>query len=86
MTTPEQTARSSSELAAGFLATLSILASGLALAYRPVRLIPLAVILALIAAGMAPRNSKLPLIAILVAAVAFVVASTIAVLSDNPLY
>jgi len=56
------------------------------LAYRPVRLIPLAVILALIAAGMAPKNSKLPLIAVLVAAVAFVVASTIAVLSDNPLY
>ena len=86
MTAPEQTARSSSEMAAGFLATLSILASGLALVYRPVRLLPLAIILALIAAGMAPRTSKLPLIAILVAAVAFVVGATIAVLSENPLY
>jgi hypothetical protein len=51
-----------------------------------VRLLPLAIILALIAAGMAPRNSKLPLIAVLVAAVAFVVGATIAVLSENPLY
>ena len=73
-------------MAAGFLATLSILASALALAYRPVRLMPLAIVLALIAAGMAPRNSKLPMIAILVAAVGFVVASTIAVLAEKPLY
>ena len=41
---------------------------------------------ALISAGMAPRGSKLPLIAVLIAGVAFVVAATVAVLAENPLY
>ncbi len=85
MTAPARTTRPS-DLAAGFLATLSILGSGLALAYRPVRLIPFAVLLALIATGMAPRDSRLPLIAILVAAVAFVVGLSIAVITKNPVF
>jgi hypothetical protein len=74
------------DLAAGFLATISILGSGLALAYRPVRLIPFAMVLALIAAGMASRDSRLPLIAILVGAVAFVVGLSIAVITKNPVF
>ena len=86
MTTSERTEQRTGDLAAGFLATLSIVGSALALAYRPVRLIPFAVLLALIAVGMAPRGSKLPLIAVLFGAVAFVVAMTIAVLAENPLY
>ena len=85
MTAPERVDRTA-EVAAGFLATLSIVGSALALAYRPVRLLPFAFLLALIAAGMAPRGSKLPLIAILFGAVAFVVALTIQVLAENPLY
>ena len=85
MTAPARSERTA-DLAAGFLATLSIVGSALALAYRPVRLLPFAVLLALIATGMAPRGSKLPLIAIVVAAVAFVVGTTIQVLAENPLY
>ena len=49
-----------SELAAGFLAALSIVGSALALAYEPMKVMPFAVLLALIATGMAPRNSRLP--------------------------
>lgn len=85
MTAPVRAARPA-ELAAGFLATLSIVGSALALAYRPVRVIPFAVLLALIAAGMAPPRSRLPLIAIVVAAACFVGGFTIAVLAKNPLY
>lgn len=85
MTAEEHPSRTADRVA-GLLAVLSIVASALALAYRPVRLLPFAVLLALIAAGMAPRGSRLPLIAVLIAAVAFVVAATIAVLAENPLY
>ena len=85
MTAEEHPARTADRVA-GVLATLSIVASALGIAYRPVRLLPLAVLLALISAGMAPRDSKLPLIAVLIAAVAFVVAATVAVLAENPLY
>ena len=65
---------------------LSVVGSALALAYRPMRILPFAVLLALIATGMAPRNSRLPLIAVAVAGVCFVVGFTIAVLTKNPLY
>jgi hypothetical protein len=74
------------ELAAGFLAVLSIVASGVAVAYRPVRVIPFAILLALIAAGMAPRGSKLPLIAVLIGAACFVAGMTVAVLTKNPVF
>jgi hypothetical protein len=85
VTAPARSARPA-DLAAGFLATVSILGSGLALAYRPVRLIPFAMLLALIAAGMAQRDSRLPLLAILVGAVAFVVGLSIAVITKNPVF
>ena len=85
MTAPLRTARPS-ELAAGFLAALSVVGSALALAYKPMRVLPFAILLALIAAGMAPRGSRLPLIAVGFAAVCFVAAFTIAVLTKNALY
>ena len=85
MTAPVRSSNPS-ELAAGFLASLSIVASALALAYQPMKVMPFAVLLALIATGMAPRNSRLPLIAVAVAAVCFVAGFTIAVLTHNPLY
>ena len=48
------------EIAAGFLAAISMTASAIALVYRPVRLAPFAILVALIAAGLAKdRNSKL---------------------------
>jgi hypothetical protein len=58
----------------------------LALAYEPMKVEPFAILLALIATGMAPRNSRLPLIAVAVSAVCFVAGFTIAVLTESPLY
>jgi len=84
--TPASSEQRPSETAADFLAVISLVASAIALAYQPVKLIPFAVILALIATGMAPRSSRLPLIAVCFAAVCFVAAMTIAVLTKNPLY
>jgi hypothetical protein len=74
------------ELVAGFLSVVSILASLLALVWYPLRLSPFAVLLALIAAGMSPRNARLPMIAVGLSALCFVVGVTIAVTTDNPLY
>jgi hypothetical protein len=74
------------ELVAGFLAVVSILASVLALVWYPMRLSPFAVLLALISAGMSPRNARLPMIAVGLAALCFVVGVTIAVTTDHSLY
>ncbi len=74
------------ELVAGFLSVLSIVGSVLALVWYPLRFSPFAVLLALIAVGMSPKNSRLPLAAVAFGAICFVVGMTIAVVIDNPIY
>ena len=73
-------------MVAGFLSVVSIAASIVALFWDPLRLSPIAVLLALIATGMAPRNARLPLAAVAIGALCFVLGMTIAVTTDNPLY
>ena len=85
MTAPLRSARPS-ELTAGILAVLSIVGSALALAYEPMKVMPFAILLALIATGMAPPKSRLPLIAVGVAFICFVAGFTIAVLTESSLY
>ena len=75
-----------SEMVAGFLSVISIAASIVALFWDPLRLSPLAVLLALIATGMSPKNARLPLAAVAIGAICFVAGMTIAVTTDNPLY
>lgn len=75
-----------SEAVAGFLAALSIFASLFALAYRPVRMIPFAIILALIASGMGGRHARLGAFAVALSTVCFIAAMVIAVLTKHPLY
>ena len=88
MTTPSTSASGSSpaELTAGFLSVLSIVGSALGAVYQPVKVLPFAFLIALIATAMAPRDSKLPLVAIFVGAAAFVVGLTIAVTTNHALY
>jgi hypothetical protein len=75
-----------SEMVAGFLSVISIVASIGALFWHPLRLSPLAVILALIATAMASKNSRLPLAAVAIGAVCFVGGMTIAVTTSNPIW
>ena len=75
-----------SELVAGFLAVISMAGSALALFWDPLRVSPFAVLLALIAVGMAPSRARLPMIAVGVGAVCFFAGMTIAVITSNPLY
>ena len=88
MTTPETPASDSnaSQQTAGFLAVLSIVGSALGLVYQPVKVLPFAFLIALIATAMAPRDSKLPLIAIAIGAICFVAGLTIAVTTNHALY
>jgi len=77
---------SAADNVAGFLATLSIFASGLGLIWRPVRLIPFAIVIALIAARMSARNERIAWYAIVAAVVCWTLGMTIAVVTENPLY
>ena len=77
---------STADTLAGFLATLSMFASGLGLIWRPVRIVPFAVLVALIAARMSARNQKIALYAVLIGVVCWTVGMTIAVVTENPLY
>ena len=77
---------SAADNVAGFLATLSIFASALGLIWRPVRLIPFAVVIALIAARMSARNERIAWYAVIAAVVCWTLGMTIAVVTENPLY
>ena len=77
---------STADTVAGFLATLSIFASALGLVWRPVRLVPFAILIALIAARMSARNERIALYAVIAAVVCWTLGMTIAVVTKNPLY
>jgi hypothetical protein len=75
------------EIVAGFLASASIFMSFTGLAYRPLRLIPLALLLAFVAAAMASgRSIRLAAAATGIGALCFAAGMAIAVLTENPLF
>jgi hypothetical protein len=82
--TPER-GFSARDAVAGVLAAASIALSLVALADRPGRLVPIAAIVAIVAARMSARFERLAFAAVLIAIVAWVVGMTIAVLTENPL-
>jgi len=71
---------------AGLLAALSVLASAIGLAYRPARLIPFALLLAVIAAAMGGRNARLATAALVIGGVCFVIGMAVAVITNNPVF
>jgi hypothetical protein len=77
---------SATDTVAGLLATISIFASCLGMIYRPVRIIPFAIIIALIAARMSARQQRLAGIAVAFGVVCWTVGMTIAVVTENALY
>ena len=87
-TAPFEDERASpAEIAAGFLAAISLTASVIALVYRPVRLAPFAILVALIAAALAKdHNRKLAAAALVAGTIAWLVGMAIAVIWSNPIY
>jgi hypothetical protein len=71
---------------AGLLASLSLFASLIGLAYRPVRVIPFAVALGVVATAMGGRHARLAAAAIFVGGLCFVVGMALAVLTNNPIF
>jgi hypothetical protein len=81
-----QPERSTTELVAGYLASLSIFASLISLAWHPLRLEGPAIVLAMISAGMTGRGKRLPLIAVLTVAVCFFLGMMITVITGRALW
>ena len=87
-TTPIEERRSSgAETAAGFLAAISLTASAIAIFYRPVRLAPFAILIALIASALAKeRHRRLAAGAVIAASAAWLIGMAFAVLTSNPIF
>jgi hypothetical protein len=74
------------EAVAGLLAAGALFLGVLELAYRPFRLAPVALILALIATVMSREQQRLVMLAIAVIGICFIVGATLQVLTHHPLY
>lgn len=74
------------EAVAGLLASVSLFTSLFGLAYKPVRMIAVAALMALVASRMTERHSRLAAFAVGAAIVCWTVGMTIAVLTGRPLY
>jgi hypothetical protein len=77
---------SASEAVAGLCATLAIFLGAFMLFYRPFRLLPVAVILAILATAMSKRQSSLIPWAWTSIGIGFVVGATLQILTHHPLY
>ena len=74
------------ETIAGLLAAVAIFVSLTGVVYRPLRLIPLAIFLSLVALAIGGRHERLAGYAVMTAAVCFVVGMAAAVITSNPLW
>jgi hypothetical protein len=82
----EERTSSAVEAVAGLLAAAAIALAAVAVAYRPGRLAPVAIVLAIIAAVMTERWARLGALAVALAGLAWFVGMTIAVITGNPIF
>jgi hypothetical protein len=83
---PERGPGRPGETLAGFLASAGLFVSAVGVAYRPLRLIPFAILLALIAAAIGGRHARLAILAAYVGAACFVLGFAFAVVTSHPLW
>jgi hypothetical protein len=76
----------SSESVAGLLASIAIFVGALELVYRPFRLAPAALVLAVIATVMSREQPKIIPVAYAMIGVCFIVGATLQILTHHPLY
>jgi hypothetical protein len=74
------------ETVAGFLAAAAIFLSLAGVAYRPLRLIPFAILLSLIAVGIGGRSERLATYAVVIGAACFAIGLAVAVITSHPLW
>ncbi|HKH29746.1 MAG TPA: hypothetical protein VKA45_01710 [Gaiellaceae bacterium] len=71
---------------AGFLAAAALVAGLLSIVYKPVRIGPVALVVALIAVGIGGRNERLATWAVATVTVGWVLGMIVAVITENPVY
>ena len=71
---------------AGFLATIALFAGLLSIAYKPARIGPFALVVALIAVAMGGRHERLATWAVASVTVGWVAGMIVCVLTDRPLW
>ena len=86
MTSTTRDSYSSAEAIAGLCATLAIFLGAFELFYRPFRLTPVAVVLAILATAMSREQPKLIPIAWASIGIGFIAGATIQLLTHHPLY
>ena len=86
MSTPALTADRPAEAVAGILATLAIVASLVALDYRPIRITPFAILISLIAAGIGGRHQRLAAAALAISGACFIVGTFFAIITNHPIF
>lgn len=75
------------EAVGGFLAAAAITLSLVAVVYRPVRLVPFALVIAFVAVALTrERHARLAAAAVVVGALGWLAGMTVAVLTGRPLY
>jgi hypothetical protein len=82
----EERAPTTADAVAGFLAATAIAAGLFSIVWRPSRIGPVALVIALVAVGMSGRNERLGAAAVAVVAVGWVLGMIFAVLTDSPVY
>lgn len=75
-----------SEAVAGLLATIAIFLGGLELLYRPFRLAPAALLLAIVATVMSREQPRLIPVAYAMIGICFIVGAALQILTHHPLY
>lgn len=87
MSTPARaTGDRPAEAVAGLLATLAIFGSCFALVYRPVRLTPFTILIALVAAGIGGRHERLAAWAVGISGACFIFGIVIALVTNHPIF
>lgn len=83
---PDELPGRSTDTVGGFLASMACFIAAIGVAYRPLRLIPLAILLSLIAAGIGGRSGRLAMVAVIFCGVCFVLGMAAAVVTSHPLW
>ena len=86
MTSTTRDSYSAAEAVAGLCATLTVFLGAFMLFYRPFRLAPVAVVLAILATAMSRSQSRLIPVAWAAIGIGFVVGATLQVITHHPLY
>jgi hypothetical protein len=83
---PAEERYSQADAVAGFLAAAALAAGLLSIVYKPARIGPVALVIALIAVGIGGRHARLATWAVAVVSVGWVLGMIFAVITENPVY